>query len=210
MLALMLMAASRAGALFGEGVLINWGPLAALGSDEGDDGTASIELYSLYASLQNAILYLRVDAPWLLCAPNPYCGDGTCDSGETCTTCAGDCACGSQQQCTAGVCVKTCGNGICEAGFGELCSNCSDCACGSGNVCSDGICVAGCTGDEQCPFGQYCRIGCCGCSGPNPGTCELRKPAGSQCCRTGECWITGSGQPSPCVWSDLWQANVCQ
>lgn len=110
MLALMLMAASRAGALFGEGVLINWGSLAALGSDEGDDGTASIELHALYASRQNVILYLRVDARWLLCAPTPYCGDGTCDSGETCTTCAGDCggcygaACSSNGQCESGHC----------------------------------------------------------------------------------------------------------
>jgi cysteine-rich repeat protein len=139
------------------------------------------------------------------------CGNGTCELGfgETCANCS-DCGCGSLQSCVAGACVGSCGNGTCELGFGETCANCSDCACGSGNVCSGGICVAGCTGDEQCPFGQYCNLGFGNCSGPNPGTCTVRKPAGAACCRTGECWITGSGQPSPCVFSSFWGYDVCQ
>ena len=49
-------------------------------------------------------------------APAPVCGNGTCDKGESCSNCPGDC----------GACPPVCGNGSCEAG--ETCSNCaSDC-----------------------------------------------------------------------------------
>jgi len=52
----------------------------------------------------------------------PICGDGSCNNGENCTTCATDC----------GACVPTCGDGVC--GSGENCSSCSkDCGgCGGG------------------------------------------------------------------------------
>lgn len=37
--------------------------------------------------------------------PGAYCGDGTCDTSEDCTSCNADCACGSGYTCTAGTCV---------------------------------------------------------------------------------------------------------
>ena len=46
----------------------------------------------------------------------PICGNGSCESGEDCSTCPGDC----------GDCNPVCGDGICESG--EDCSTCSaDC-----------------------------------------------------------------------------------
>jgi len=35
----------------------------------------------------------------------PFCGDGTCDSGETCSSCVADCACSTGYTCTGGTCV---------------------------------------------------------------------------------------------------------
>jgi hypothetical protein len=53
------------------------------------------------------------------CTPPPSgCGNGTCDEGETCGTCPGDCG-----ECPPGG--SQCGNGVCDAG--EDCG-CSDCA----------------------------------------------------------------------------------
>src|SRR5690606_1616624 len=46
----------------------------------------------------------------------PTCGDGTCNGGETCMTCSGDC----------GACGPTCGDGTCDPN--EDCGSCaSDC-----------------------------------------------------------------------------------
>lgn len=53
------------------------------------------------------------------------CGDGACDTGEGCTTCASDC----------GSCAPTCGDGACEAGEG-----CTTCAADCGTC--DGACVS--------------------------------------------------------------------
>jgi len=47
-------------------------------------------------------------------APKPYCGDGACNNGETCTSCAGDC----------GACSSYCGDSTCDED--ESCSTCSD------------------------------------------------------------------------------------
>jgi len=51
--------------------------------------------------------------------PEPYCGDGTCDSGETCSICVSDCGdCPEPEPC--------CGDGTCDADEG--CESCpSDC-----------------------------------------------------------------------------------
>ena len=81
------------------------------------------------------------------------CGDGTCDAGEDCMSCAADCPAFD----TPGA---SCGNGICEAGNGENCVNCAaDCngrqngnpgnrfCCGDGGGqnpvdCSDARCTS--------------------------------------------------------------------
>ncbi len=48
------------------------------------------------------------------CAATPYCGDGTCNGNETCTTCGTDC----------GICPSYCGDKVCDND--ENCGNCSD------------------------------------------------------------------------------------
>lgn len=51
----------------------------------------------------------------------PVCGNGTCEAGEDCTTCAADCPSSTGS--------AVCGNGVCEPGGGEDCLSCAaDCA----------------------------------------------------------------------------------
>jgi len=102
-----------------------------------------------------------------------YCGDGHCDSGETCSNCSSDCgkcngvSCTSASQCQGGYCVNGkcrsksthCGDGHCDSG--ETCSNCSsDCGV-CGPVCGDGSCDSGencsnCKKDCACTAGGCC------------------------------------------------------
>ena len=85
-----------------------------------------------------------------------YCGDGLCNSGENCSSCAGDC----------GGCGPVCGNSVCESG--ENCSNCSgDCgACCNPNcdpcVVNSGDCYQSCTD---------------GCGGTHTANCGWRSGA---------------------------------
>ena len=74
-------------------------------------------------------------------APAPVCGNSSCETGESCSSCPGDCgacppvcgnsACEAGESCSScpgdcGACPPVCGNGSCETG--ETCSNCaSDC-----------------------------------------------------------------------------------
>src|SRR5689334_8630447 len=89
---------------------------------------------------------------------NAACGDGTCDPGETCSTCADDC----------GACSASCGNGTC--GEGESCSSCpADCGTCATPTCGDGTCGSG----ESC---SICPADCGSCSGPLPG--NLNEPTG--------------------------------
>ncbi len=83
----------------------------------------------------------------------PCCGNGKCEQGETCTSCASDCGCGEGAFC--------CGN-ICR---GPLCSNDYDCDDGdelTSDECTGTGCNAACThtaitscesGDGACPEG---------------------------------------------------------
>jgi Flp pilus assembly pilin Flp len=98
------------------------------------------------------------------------CGNGVCDSGETCVTCPADCmqipCCGNNNcETTLGEtcstcpadCTQTpcCGNGTCEAG--ETCGSCpGDC----GSCCGNGICEPGET-TASCPADCYCWNGTC-------------------------------------------------
>lgn len=71
-----------------------------------------------------------------------YCGDGSCNGGETCSSCSSDC----------GVCPPTtyCGDGVCNGG--ETCSSCStDCG-----TCND-PCLPTATGQDG---GEYKRPPC--------------------------------------------------
>ena len=116
------------------------------------------------------------------CGACPFCGNGTCDLGETCDTCPSDCISDS---------TSVCGNGVCETGNGEDCLTCAaDCngtqngkpdlrfCCGAGGGqnpvgCEDARCSAG---------GLSCLIGpvrsyCCGdsfCQGvESESTCSV-------------------------------------
>jgi hypothetical protein len=93
------------------------------------------------------------------------CGDGKCESSESCSSCQEDC----------GECVTSCGDGLCTAG--ETCSNCSkDCGkctedCGNGFcdptenelTCPTDCQTGKCEGDETICAGEdnlrYCQAG---------------------------------------------------
>ena len=83
----------------------------------------------------------------------PECGDGTCDaqSGESCSTCPGDCA----------VC-DDCGDGACDADSGESCGTCpTDCGGCAGDCCDeDGNVSPGCDDADVsscvCLLDSYC------------------------------------------------------
>ena len=102
------------------------------------------------------------------------CNDnGVCEVGEDCVSCAD---CGQ-------VGGWLCGNGLCEVGDGEDCSNCpADCAGGAGYCCGDDV---GCD-DSRCTDGYYCRTmprvaACCGDS-----LCEGQEEvAGASFCAAG-------------------------
>lgn len=100
----------------------------------------------------------------------PGCGNGTCDKGETCTSCPNDC----------GACPTRCGDGMCNGA--ETCSDCPvDCgACPT--RCGDGMC----NGSETC---SDCPADCGAC----PPTCNATacgECAGNPTC--GWCRTTNS------------------
>jgi len=131
-------------------------------------------------------------------SPPPTCGDGKCDDGETCQTCALDC----------GTC-STCGNGTCDSG--ETCSNCPM-DCGECAVCGDGKCempqencqncapdcgiCPGC-GDGKCtPPNETCfscPADCGNCTGCGDGKCESNETCASCPQDCGSCDVCGNG-----------------
>jgi hypothetical protein len=154
------------------------------------------------------------------------CGNGTCEAqyGENCTTCAADCvcslntlctsgmcqACGSSGQgccanstcggglsCIGGSCVNPCGNGTCEAKYGENCGTCAqDCGCASDQLCSGNQCVKAC-GDGVCDAsrGENCTTCAadCGCAGSTicdaTHACVGCGMAQSPCCANSQCLL---------------------
>ena len=146
-------------------------------------------------------------------SPDPYCGDGSCNGSETCSTCETDCgACGDPD--------PYCGDGSCNGT--ETCSSCeTDCgACGGtdqnscqetnscggkapggcwcdsacttyGDCCFDGPCTAGpycgdgsCNGTETC---DSCEADCGPCPDePDPSSCLETSSCGYKA--PGGCW----------------------
>jgi hypothetical protein len=125
-----------------------------------------------------------------------FCGNGTCEPGEDCTSCPADCPSSTG---------PTCGNGVCEASDGEDCVNCAlDCrgkqtgkpsnryCCGAGGgegpvgcedsrcnqdewICTDSPAESTCCGDLVCNGDESsasCELDC----GPAPfcgdGSCD--------------------------------------
>ena len=79
------------------------------------------------------------------------CGDGVCDSDESCADCAEDC----------GSCPSTCGDGVCDSD--ETCGDCAE-DCGScPSMCGDGVCDS----DETC---NDCASDCGSCGTGRSGT----------------------------------------
>src|SRR5207245_8124122 len=82
-------------------------------------------------------------------AVTPCCGNSSCESGEDCSSCPGDCG----SCCPA----TTCGDGVCRGCAGEDCwTCCRDCGgCG----CGDGRCHRPGTGWTR---GRHCLLPPCG------------------------------------------------
>ena len=114
------------------------------------------------------------EAGWMCSVDCTTCGNGTCDPGETCATCAdcgtcagrcGDGVCDPDESCSTcpfdcGPCAALCGDHACDYWAGENCKDCAaDCgACPAG--CGDGTCAA----TESC---ATCPLDC----GPCPTVC---------------------------------------
>ena len=103
-------------------------------------------------------------------SPSPKCGDGKCDTSETCSSCEADCGpCAS---------VPICGDGECKDG--ETCSSCeADCGkCDDPKpMCGDGSC----NGYEDC---SNCEADCGSCK-PEP-KCGDGECNGEETCLTCE------------------------
>lgn len=79
-----------------------------------------------------------------------YCGDGRCGVGESCATCAADCAC-SAGVCDRGACVA-CG------GIDQACCASASCSA-SASVCFAGTCRHCGASSEPCCAGNVCSAG---------------------------------------------------
>jgi hypothetical protein len=120
----------------------------------------------------------------------PFCGDGTCNNNENCSTCSNDC----------GSCpiVPYCGDGSCNGN--ENCSTCNQ-DCGSCPVipyCGDGTCnnnenCSTCSSDcSSCPIIPYCGDDACNgnencttCSA-DCGSCPVNPFCGNLTCNNNE------------------------
>jgi hypothetical protein len=116
------------------------------------------------------------------CAGCPACdGDGTCEAGESCTTCGGDCASSPG---------AACGNGVCEAGNGEDCVSCpTDCRGQQGGKPSGRFCCGDGGGVNPLP----CSSATCTASGFRCTTV----PTAPSCCGDGAC--TGAETSCTCA-----------
>ena len=95
----------------------------------------------------------------------------TCQNGQCCTTAGGTCS-GNTDCCSGTCCQGTCcasgqiclSNGTCAT---TCLGGCGPCPCGSCNcdrnppLCYTSGALTGCSGDNECPKGQYCDSGYC-------------------------------------------------
>ena len=108
------------------------------------------------------------------CVYVPWCGDGVCDDGEDCASCAADCGCGCGETCASDGCVFTACEGL-QCGADGCGGSCGDCpehyTCEAGACvfvpwCGDGTCgddedCASCASDCGCGCGETCAAAGC-------------------------------------------------
>lgn len=99
------------------------------------------------------------------CSDGSFCGDGTCDTGEDCSSCPVDC----------GACPSSCGDGTCDPG--EDCASC-EADCGACN-CGDGQCTAPAEDCASCPADcGACPAAQCGfCASDGTTSCSVATEA---------------------------------
>ena len=117
----------------------------------------------------------------------PFCGDGKCSGGETCSSCPGDCGCAVDETCTEGACVSGSGGSFCGDNTCDASEDCNSCSadCGACIFCGDGKC----NGSEDC---SSCSVDCGTCP-PCP-NCPLE---GSSCLCTDGTTSCSSDQDCP-------------
>lgn len=122
--------------------------------------------------------------------------DGTCEAGEDCNNCPGDCVSGGG----GGF-----GNGICEPSLGEDCTNTSDCrgktngnpsrqfCCGAGtDPCGDSRCNSNGFLCTTAPAGEFCCGDAICDSGESCGNCDI------DCAAVPETGLCGDGLDNDC------------
>ncbi|MBI5543277.1 MAG: LamG domain-containing protein [Deltaproteobacteria bacterium] len=155
------------------------------------------------------------------------CGNGTCEAGENCVSCSGDCACSAPQTCNVAAracCTPSCNGKQCGPdGCGGTCGSCDsgdlcildDCIagqcqhtprnCNDGNACTVDGCQAGsCTyAPLNCDDGKLCTQDTCdpaaGCQyASGSGSCEDGDPCTvGDVCNFGLC-VPGPREPGCC------------
>jgi len=131
-------------------------------------------------------------------ATGPSCGDGTCDAGETCSSCEADCGtCGGGSDPNSCQESNACGGQApggcwCDSQCTQYGDCCSDGPCTTGPTCGDGTCDA----SESC---ESCASDCGACVDPNScqqtSSCGNKAPGGcwcdSLCTQYGDCCSDG-------------------
>lgn len=157
---------------------------ADVGTSPTDVGTAPVDTGTAPVDVGTAPV--DVPAPPPIDVPTARCGDGTCDVGESCSSCRADCA--STCPPPPDVPAARCGDGACNGA--ETCSTCTvDCGSCTGPVDVNAPCAAGVTQGPardcgwrmgvpfMCSPGRATMVGCSGSAGvgslcqPSYGAC---------------------------------------
>lgn len=122
------------------------------------------------------------------------CGNGSCQTGETCKTCPRDCG-GTQHYLEAYLqnrqLASAIKNQLASAEGSESAWCCDDGACDSGDpdpsICPDCF-MSGCVDNTDCDFPSYkCEDGQCVVNNQNPSQCESNYDCNGRICDMGEC-----------------------
>jgi hypothetical protein len=99
------------------------------------------------------------------CLP-PFCGNGTCDTGETCGNCPNDCGMcpdggSSSSSSSSSTSSSTSSTSSSTSSSGTSSSSTSSSSSSGGSQCPAGVQACGLAGQVACPAGYYCVTGCC-------------------------------------------------